>query len=611
VKYFFSQITLIVALLSCIGARGQCYDFQNEHFSTDIIEVHLEVILEKKGPTYVKKAEADLKISLRREMSEKILSTVKSDTRSEVVEVNDEFSSYFDSHVDIQSASNLSYGTFSFCTDEKARRVFGRFTIDKLKLAKANYADCLSAIKGLNSEINAVYISSNSIDVSIYKRKLDDLNKHKNTSFYLNPETNVSEFDDYYNECQKAIAKLSKSQNQLYYEEKMGMVNDSLGVERYSFAIRTLRMLEKQFRNDPLIMQELESAEVNYKAKLKRDVLLYESNSRYEAALKEIDNYCALLSCENEIREMKTQLQLNYFDQIFVQLENAIEKGLETEIARFKVQIDKLKDVNIKKFIEIQNKCSDYERNKSIENTVTLYNQRDYQGAYNLLKELERTYGKTDSRITHLKKKVGSHIVRGMIKDEKHKRPFTYSLQLGTELFSNDILPGSFREIQISSVNFAYTAGLYKLYNFKKYSDHNSTRKVKSADFIGLKFTMFDYPSTFYTGLGDTAVVVRPNNYACQVGLDGISARFLHYSFGVKYQNLSTFESNWKRPNEYFGTLGIRVGIRKINWITDFGVRTQFQGKANFQISTGVYYRFDFNRKFGRRDRIECRSRLK
>jgi hypothetical protein len=74
--------------------------------------------------------------------------------------------------------------------------------------------------------------------------------------------------------------------------------------------------------------------------------------------------------------------------------------GLETEIKRFKLQIDKLKDVNLKKYIEIQNKCTDYERNKHLEEAKVLFNQRNYQGAYDLLKGLENTYGKSDPGIT-------------------------------------------------------------------------------------------------------------------------------------------------------------------------------------------------------------------
>jgi hypothetical protein len=328
-------------------------------------------------------------------------------------------------------------------------------------------------------------------------------------------------------------------------------------------------------------------------------------------ALKELDAYCSLLSCENEIKDMKVQLQLAYFDQIYVQLENAIEMGLETEIKRFKLQIDKLKDVNLKKYIEIQNKCTDYERNKHLEEAKVLFNQRNYQGAYDLLKGLENTYGKSDPGITQLKKKVGSHIVRDLVKQEKKNRPFNYSFQLGAELFSNEILLDSIRNFQVTNWNFAYSGGLYKMYNTAKYGDHNLGHKVKYADVIGLKFTYFDYPSTFYTGVGDTSLMVRSNQYAYQLCIDGLSARFLHYSFGVKYQDVNTLSKNWSKPSEYYGSLGLRIGIRKINWITDIGFRTQFEGQANFQVSTGLYYRMDFDRKFGRRDRLACKSKLK
>jgi hypothetical protein len=608
VKIIGKFIFVFILLSSTFSTFGQCFDFVNEKFPSEIIEVHLEMSFERNRED---KAKEDLKIKLRTEMSEKILSTVKSQTTSEVVETNNKFSSYFDSHVDIQSSSNLSYGNFSFCEDKSEKKVYGRFTINKSQLAKANYADCLSAIKGLSSEISAVYNSSNNVDASTYKKRLDMLASHKKTSIYLDPEIDVTSFDNYYDECQKSIAKLNQTQVQLHYEEEMGVVSDSLGLERFNYAIRTLRRLEKQFRNDPVIQEELQLAESKYKNKLKRDVALFESNSRYESALKEIDEYCALLSCENEIKELKTQIQMAYFDQVYVQLENAIEMGLETEIKRFKLQIDKLKDVNLKKYIEIQNKCTDYERNKHLEEAKVLFNQRNYQGAYDLLKGLENTYGKSDPGITQLKKKVGSHIVRDLVKQEKKNRPFNYSFQLGAELFSNEILLDSIRNFQVTNWNFAYSGGLYKMYNTAKYGDHNLGHKVKYADVIGLKFTYFDYPSTFYTGVGDTSLMVRSNQYAYQLCIDGLSARFLHYSFGVKYQDVNTLSKNWSKPSEYYGSLGLRIGIRKINWITDIGFRTQFEGQANFQVSTGLYYRMDFDRKFGRRDRLACKSKLK
>lgn len=610
-RYIKSVLMLVSFSSLVLIAEGQCDMFLNESFSSDIIETHLEVTLEKNNDSGKRKAEEDLKVKLRREMSEKILSSVRSQTVMEVSEVNSKFSSYFDSHVDIQSSSNLSYGTFSFCTDEKARKVYGRFTVDKLKLARANYADCLSSIKGLNSEINAVYNSSNNVDASLYKKKLDVLNSHKQTSIYLDPSIDITQFDNYYAQCQNGIALLSQTQIQLHYEEQLGIVSDSLGLERFNFAIRSLRMLQKQYRNDPFIKEELASAEVNYKVKLKRDVLLFESNARYEAALNEIDEYCSLLSCENEIKELKAQLQRAYFDQIFVQLENALEKGLEHEINRFKLQIDKLKDINLKKYIVIQNKCLDYERSKSIDRTESLFHQRDFQGAYNLIKELEKTYGIADSEIIHLKKKVESHILRGMIKAEKQTRPFNYSLQLGTELFSNEVALDSVSGFQMNSAHFGYSAGIYKLYNSKKYEEHNSNRDVKSADFIGLKFTYLDYPSRFVVGLGNSLLPDIVGRYSCLIAIDGITSRFLHYSVGVKYQEMKSIGMNWNKPNEYFGTLGIRIGIKRVNWITDASIRTQFEGKANFQISTGIYYRMDFNRKFGRRDRLACKARLK
>jgi hypothetical protein len=304
VNFFYRSIALFFVFLNVFSGYSQCITFLSENFPPEIIESHREISFERNKEVYINQAKEDLKARLRADMSEKILSTVKSETTSEVVEVNDKFTSYFDAQVDIQSSSNLSYGNFDFCIDEKSRKVYGRFTIDKLKLAKANYADCLSALKGLIAEVNAAYNSGASVDATVYKKELDLLNSQKKTSIYLDSEVDVSSFEALYPDCQNAIAKLSQSQVQLHYESEMGIVSDSLGMERYNYAIRTLRKLQKQFRNDPVIQEELSSAESNYRLKLKRDVLLYESNARYDMALKEIDAYCSLLSCENEIKEI-------------------------------------------------------------------------------------------------------------------------------------------------------------------------------------------------------------------------------------------------------------------------------------------------------------------
>lgn len=184
-KNLYRFIVLVFIISKGFNSQAQCLTFLNESFPAEIIESHREISFERNKEVYINKAKEELKIRLRADMSEKILSTVKSETSSEVIEVNDKFTSYFDAQIDIQSSSNLSYGNFDFCIDERNRKVYGRFTINKLKLAKANYADCLSALKGLIAEVNAVYYSGTSVDATVYKKELDLLNSQKKTSIYL------------------------------------------------------------------------------------------------------------------------------------------------------------------------------------------------------------------------------------------------------------------------------------------------------------------------------------------------------------------------------------------------------------------------------------------
>lgn len=610
-KFRFSLLLCIIGILNLpFDAASQCSDFymfEKKDFEVEVTGVKW---VEKKNEESVEQAKQLLKTQLRKEMAEKIVVSVKTSMKNETEEFGRQFNSYFNEHVDISSNANISFGSFNFCFDKDNKKLFGRLTIDKVALALSNYADCTSNLKLLNNEIRAVIRSSNKVDAQKYAQRLNELNAQMRTSIYLKPDLDDSEYDDLNEDCNSMIAQLKSSQTQLKYESEMAAIRDLLRAENYHEAIVNLRKLQREYRDNEKITNELEMAMSDYKLKVKREVVVLESNSKYEEALTQLDLYCSLITCESDFKTLKEELKKEYFNKLALSFEDALNKEVEADVLLLKKKLDQVQDVNFKKYSELIELYLVYERSKGLHEAEKLFHQRNYGESQKILISLEKKYGKDVSELNQLKKRVEHKIFRQEVSKEKKNRAHTLAFQVGTQLFSNSNVVDSVGKYSLKSGTFTYSAGLYLKHNFEKYNRRGKGYPV-SSDLVGIRFNYIDFPSTrLLPTVMDTLWSKPVEKFQVQLGLDGVAIRVFHYGFGAVYQpEMNTI--NWSLPTAYYGTLGIRIPFGKLSWMTDAYLQTQFKGEAQFWFSSGLYWRMDFNRKFGRRDKLEIRAKMK
>lgn len=593
-----------------VKAQKDCLDFINQKSSENEVQVVVVRTLEKKNEAYLENVKILLKSELQREMSEKILVSVKSSVVNDQSESNNKFYSYFNSQIDIKSSSNIGLGVVEFCVDRGEKKIYGKYTIDKIQLAKSNYQDCINNLKALNNELSAVIQSSNRLDVGIFKRRLEELNSQLRTSIYLNPDLVFVEYDELNRSCNSMISRLMSSQSQQWYDSEMLLIKDSLKVESYFFAISHLRALQKQYRSNVEIEKEIELAEKDYRSQVFRKLSLFESNLYYKQALEVIDTYCKLLPLDELLREKKMELRVKLFEQITKKYYSSIDIGKDSEVQYLKKQLDELQDVDMKEYSEILKSYSEYERKKVLSETLRLFHQRKFQESYQMILAIESSFGKNYNEINRMKRKVVRKLVTIDVQELKRNRPMVYCFQFGAELHSNFSAFDSVSNYKLINFSPAYSFGIYRKYNFDKYEKREKVSRYKS-DFIGLKVTYIDFHSNFRY-FNDSIVansVAFPQRFNMEFSLEGNSFRVFHYGIGGVLDELAVKNLDFNSLNLYFGTLGFRIPVGKFSWVTDATLKTDFNGSSSFNFRTGLFFRLDYRRKFNRSDRIEIKSK--
>jgi hypothetical protein len=90
------------------------------------------------------------------------------------------------------------------------------------------------------------------------------------------------------------------------------------------------------------------------------------------------------------------------------------------------------------------------------------------------------------------------------------------------------------------------------------------------------------------------------------IALDGIASRVIHYSVGLNVND----KFDWEKPNFYFLTVGLRIPISNLSFVTDITGQTLFDSHSSLLVSAGLHLRLDYRRKFNLSDKRSVRSRL-
>jgi hypothetical protein len=587
------------------GAHGQdCAEFNKTNApSPEFIDVISSKAFEKKNEESIENAKELLKKDLQLQIAKTILTEVKVETKHMVQETNGQFSEFFQSQTKTETSASVSFATFDFCEDKKARIVWGKCRVNKLELGAATLQNCISKMTALNAEIQGIIISESKIDVQSLKKKYLTIYKDFQTAIHLNSDLNLEKWNSLIKIYNQEMGRLSNSQDQIDFETDFQIAKEKLKSSSYAEAISLLNKLKLDHFNNEELNRTLENAIIEYKAFVLRRAGEQKNQRDFAGALSTIATYCGLITCDEQVMQLREDLSKRYLVDEAEKFRKAIKFDEPLNVEKHKSNIDFYKEADRKLYEEVCEEYNDFHIKMGMKQVLANKAKREYWKAYGVINELENRYGKRDSELKKLKSQIQTRILRQEVRLEKSKRAKTMSIWLGSDLFSNGVLLDSMKRFEPSDYMFTYSFALYWKYKFEK--NYKRDYPVRS-DFLGVKFRILDYGSRALID-GNAAPkedLPDPNKYAFDLGVDGYTFRVLHYGVSMNLNEDWRFSS----PNYYQLSLGFRLPLSIFSWVTDFNIRSQLKGEGYAFLSSGISLRFDCNRKFNRQDKLKIKA---
>ena len=566
---------------------------------------HLEVIqtidFKKKNNEAIEAAHGELMQRLKIAMSEQIITEVKSSSTMTVSESDGVFSEYFGSTTSTSSNTKLAFGEIEFCDDKENKQSHGKYTIQREPLAKAMIQECSNKLKALNSEIRGRTSGTNNLTTQPLKDKYDQLLSTFEAALYLDPTVDITSWEAEQERYSESIGKLENSFTQQQVNQQLQMAKDSLSVGKYFGAITILKRLNTNHPDDANVSKTLKEAESSYYIRLQSSVANLKASGEYALALFEIKKYCSILNCGTDIQQLEQIVRRDYFEVESEQLRSAIKFEEENNVSLHMQRLDILANVDFEEYNNLKEQFLAFQRTLGMRKARNEFDQDKYNESYALLNELENSYGKRDSELRSLKKKVMHAMFRKEVGIVKKKKPHTWSFFFGIEGLTNDIELSNASQFSMSVLTFAYTGAIYKKFRYE------NEFQGKRSDFLGLRFRMIDRNSPIRWPGADTATVLNKSvEPAFDLSIDGIGARIIHYSLGANYDT----GWRWGSPNYYFLSLGLRIPFGPVSLMSDAILRATDYNQSSLLFSGSIQYRLDFNRKFGKKDKMKIRAEL-
>lgn len=603
---YFLRACLTCAIGLSVGLNilfGQsCEAFvQRRPASASHLEIIQSVPVKRKAKESFEEAHQELTKSLRLAMSEQIITEVKSTSTMIVTENDGVFNEYFGASTSTSSNTKLSFGEIEFCDDKENKECHGKYTVQREPLARAMMNECTNKLKALNAEIKGRTSGSNNQTSQPLRDKYNHLLSTFEAALYLDPLVNRDEWEDQQAIYSEAIGKLDNSYTQQQLKQQLQTAKDSLSVGKHFGAISILKRLMINFPEDESISEVFREAASNYLIRLHTDVAVHKSSGEFAVALAEIKKYCSVLNCGNDIQQLENQVRKAYFEAESDQLQSAIrfeeEKNAELHMKR----LDGLANVDFQEYNELKESYLGLQRTIGMRKARNEFDQDKYKESYALLNELENSYGKRDSELRSLKKKVMHAMFRKEVGIVKKKKPHTWSFFFGIEGLTSDIELSNASQFSMSVLTFAYTGAIYKKFRY------DNAFQGKRSDFLGFRFRMIDRNSPIrWPGADTTTVLIKSVEPAFDLSIDGIGARIIHYSLGANYDT----GWRWGSPNYYFLSLGLRIPFGPVSLMSDAILRATDYNQSSLLFSGSIQYRLDFNRKFGKKDKMKIRAEL-
>jgi hypothetical protein len=612
---------VIFFLALAIDSRGQCYDFKLK--KSDV--PNYITVFKTKNLSGDKGSDKDdydyseqkkqLTEQLKIELAEKISTRVSTETSHQVNETNRNFSERFISETKV--SSDLQFGVLEpkFCFDYKARELHGLISvpIEEVSLSIFNY--CLAEMKKIKFELKAKLNSAvKDVDLKKVQRDIDFLSNNYAAAIQMDLKV-LDKIDEH--EWNALVEEVITLKTQMESDKSQSERKTSLAKamnlaetipqdnENFKKAIQILNTLSV-VHSDSEVREAKELVKSSYLNFVTAKIESYNSQKRFEESLSMMSDFCANVPCEKDFINKRNDIEKKYFDYAFDLFQTHLKYKDKPNIEKFKSILDQLSSIDIKRYSQVHEDYIDFKVGEGKEQIMNHWDARRFNEAYSTLIKLENTYGVQKADLGRYKSKLKHRLYRIEAHGVKSSRAKVYSFWMGSDVFANEVVFDSINTFAVNQYYFAYSGGMYRKIRIAEESGKRGY-PVRS-DFIGVKFRMRDYRSTTSYFISDSlAALNKPvQSLDYDIALDGIASRVIHYSVGLNVND----KFDWEKPNFYFLTVGLRIPISNLSFVTDITGQTLFDSHSSLLVSAGLHLRLDYRRKFNLSDKRSVRSRL-
>ncbi len=541
-----------------------------------------------------------LKAELQLDMAELLLLEVKSITTSSITENDEGFESYFNSETEIVTTANLSHGEINYCVDSRQMIVYGIYSLDRAKTAKAALRDCENRMLRLSAELKAQPEGSPSVNIMGYEASYAALKRDARVVLYLDNDANFELLNRLLSEFQTDLNVYKSSSHNAIFSNTFAHAQALFRTQQYAEGISILKSLQIDFPHKQEVQDLLETTLRRYRNYLGSEVGNYRAQRKYRLALEAVDRYCAVAPCNEVEFTLKDAIASEYFNHELHLLQDALKLRSKEDAT---IHISNLKTVaytNPKIYREADEAYYTFLVAEEMRDVELELSRDNYELAYAKLMKIEGEYGTSYADLQSLRKTVEQKLLHSEVQAERRKRNMLFALVFGVEMVSNELEDLEYIDEQVQTATMAYSGGLYKKFNYTRHGNGYWA----NSDMIGIKVRFTDIQSTMLIGDLNTGTMDGTHRFDAEVLLDGTIGRVVHYAGGAVFPNVEI-------GNEliYSAELGLRLPMGPLS--LQANLRSLYiETVPQIMVNAGIYCQVDFWRSFGKKDKKFIKYKL-
>lgn len=543
-----------------------------------------------------------LKNSILEALSQRISVSVKSSStstiRSENVDVTHEEFSFVST---ISSSNKLVEIDWEYCKSKSRKMIYARCTMNRKKSAHTLLSSCVTALKGLNSELSAILKKGAVAVTDEYEGKFSAIEHDRNSANFLYADLNTNEWDNALNDYYDLMTELRSSAAGGELSQRIEQANRYAINEKYPESIRSYRSI-LQTNQLSQVTELLKETEKKYFDYSKREADIQTAMENHTEAIKiwkTFNQLCAFPEAIEQLKECESRR--------FIQLERKFKAALQLEdnedIDLRLLELKNLSHVYPDKYNSLNKEYKTYRTQKTEELIRIKLKLKKNTEAYQLVKDTESTLGYSQ-KLKDLRTQVESALVKEEIKREKKTRPMLNTFELGVDAFFKETSKNTEIFSAENTINTGVSAGLYFRYKIKNSPFFKGRTR---ADIVGLQARIIDLQNSISLYTDDSLSAQIPSDkFMLEVGPDITFLRVFRANINAVYKNIIDFAS----PHGISFNLGFLLPVGHLSAGANLRCMVDQSNAIVYNTNGYLRYRFDFHRKYSAADKRAARHRI-